>query len=120
MTAALLKRNDYSTMIGTQSNGTGCGYFNDTNWTDSTMMLDIKIPNSLFGVTPKAVPTNTILPFEENWDAANLENLPTVVDAANKVEWTVADIKGEKFSWFEKAITVLGYQKPVSTDGAKK
>ncbi|OGP04889.1 MAG: hypothetical protein A2Z91_02060 [Deltaproteobacteria bacterium GWA2_38_16] len=112
MTASLLKNSKRATLIGTHTNGTGAGFWDDEEngfprkWVDSHNTLQVYIPNSLFGVPSKEIVEKEghILPFKAHKNFIS-ENIPTVADV--QFSPTLKDITGETKGWLNKALEVL-------------
>jgi len=112
MTASLLKNSKRATLIGTHTNGTGAGFWDDEEngfprkWVDSHNTLQVYIPNSLFGVPSKEIVEKEghILPFKAHKNFIS-ENIPSVADV--QFSPTLKDITGETKGWLNKALEVL-------------
>ena len=96
ITAALMKANKRSVLIGTHTNGTGAGFSTvneqGAGFSDSRGFFKIKIPNFVFGIGQ--VDSGKIIEFSND---LILENRPTVADVQHS--YSLEDINENLQEW---------------------
>ncbi|MFW7381170.1 MAG: S41 family peptidase [Oligoflexus sp.] len=106
--AMLLQQHKRATLLGSETNGTGAGYFewepfSGGRWTDSYEVITVDIPNYLIGRPGQA--GKMLYPSPTAYIEFNKENQPIVADIPYRE--TQQDVLRAGTGWFEAAILRL-------------
>ena len=106
--STLLKTSKRATIIGTHSNGTGSGFigsgpFEELVWQDRYKVMNLRIPNRLFG--PGGSVGTHVYDTPTAYADMNSENRPTVADVT--YDWAIGDYTGKGLGWYQKAMDTL-------------
>ncbi len=106
--STLLNTAKRATIIGTHTNGTGAGFigsgpFEELVWQDRYKVMNLRIPNRLFG--PGGSVGTHVYDTPTAYADMNSENRPTVADVT--YDWAIGDYTGKGQGWYQKAMDTL-------------